>query len=488
MKTSATLAILIFCGDILTAHAAPCPMEIKQRLAPCTPSEAEKIKLVGLVREAIAARTALAQAEIDLRSMRQGASAHPNNPDMLEGWEAAWDRREAMKRAATRAVDAATTETIEIYGLSQLFAAGEIQSGPHRGSTEAPSIAVADNASFYYSSTDSAGRTRHYGYEFAPGGAVGGETMPDGRIFLSGRIFNLVDEQISPRLFAATLHHEAVHYRSLTSSGWTTLEAEEEKAYRASIDAADTFELLPHEKRDLYAEMALNARVPQSARKRLHDDRLEPYYAEKLVEQEEALEKIRKNEERLAINLRSARQERARQAASRVPSSDLIHDVAARTAWQAAYPGLESLADRACRIGPSGADQDSSFSFDWFFWRDTHYRQIEINSALALWADLSAFTGPVNCSTFIINQVVVARRSGLDRQHITPTWVTEVVAEAHRRTRPTSHTPPANDGRNPEMGIPGYSPEPPIHSAEPPPIPYCRHHPWCQEPNTRPRR
>lgn len=134
-------------------------------------------------------------------------------------------------------------------------------------------------------------RREHYnGHDPKVDGDSAAETLQDGKILIYPAVLEKVLEQGHPRLLAAALHHEAIHFKRLTSgSGWTTRENEEALAYDASIQAADDFELRPNEKRDLYAKRAENRRAALSGGTPMHDPSAEARYAAGWAEQQQRL-------------------------------------------------------------------------------------------------------------------------------------------------------------------------------------------------------
>lgn len=464
------------------AYAEPCAGSIESRVSPCTPSQQEKDDIVAAVKKARAARIEVLEEAAGARSMMQGAESYPHSLDMLEGWAATRRSAEAKAHAANDEAQAVIQLTIKTYGLSGLYSHGEIASGPHISSGVTPTPFVIENGSRYFASTGTDGKTHYAGFPKDLTGGVGGYTLPDGQIFIVSRVLDIVEAHDDPRILAVSLHHEGVHFRNLSSGlGWSTKEEEEASAYDADISMSDVFQLRPEEKRILYAHRAVNQRVKPGDRHALHGDSAEAAAKQGFLDQEGLLDNIRRREADLTENLRLARLRRDQEAAARIPSPDLIQDISARASWARASADLNSLADRACREGLWGADRNPDFVSDWFRWRETYYDQIQLDSTLSLWADLSSFPGSVNCVTFIVNQIVVARRDRVAKINITPTWVTEVVKEAFVRSNPVRPSPPIESGQPPEMTIPANPlPGDDDRRPAPPAIPHCRYHPWCK--------
>lgn len=477
-----TLLVLFLWLAACPATAEPCIKPIGERFSPCTPSQKEKDDIVAAVKKARAIRIEVIEDAANARGMMQGAESYPTDLDMLEGWARARRIAEAKAKAANDEAQAAIQLTIKMYGLSGLYSHGEIANGPHKSSRVMPAPFVIENGSRYFASTGIDGKTHYTGFPKDDTGGVGGYTLPDGQIFIVSKVFEIVEAHGDPRILAVNLHHEGVHFQNLTSGrGWSTKEEEEASAYDADIKLGDVFELLPEEKRVLYAHRAVNQRVKPGDRHAVFGDSAEASAKQGFLDQAKALEEIRLREVKIEENLLLARQRRDRETAAHIPSPDLFRDISARASWERAYGGLHSLAGRACHEGLWGADRNQGFVVDWFEWRQAHYEQIELDSALRGWPDMSSFPGPVDCVTFIVNQIVAARRYGVAKVNITPTWVTEVVREAYVRSNPVRPIPPNDPGPPPEMTIPANPlPGETDRSPTPPAIPHCRYHPWCK--------
>lgn len=457
------------------SFAAPCPPDFASRKSPCTPTAGDKAVVLNSIQEARLAVIEARQAAASAKSIMGGAEQFSG---FLEDWYSAKENARLKQIAAQEAAAKAIQLTIKTYGLTPLFSEGKIRSGPYSSSKAIPSPLLSDNRDTYYKSLGTDGREHFNGIAYDPSNMAGGYTLQDGQVVIMSQVFEIASDMGDPRLLASTLHHEGIHFRQLTSGqGWTTTQEVEAEAYDESIRAADIFELLPNEKRDLYAKRAINQRVRPADRTPLHGSAAEASAEQGHLRHQEELATIRERERRLTERLEADRMRRERETAARIPSPETIADIAARNSWASAYPGLHSLAERACGKGLWGTDRESEFMMDWFDWRTAHYDDIRLDSALSSWADMSAFPGTVDCVTFVINQVVVARRSHVSKTNITPTWVAEVVSYTFARSHPPTPIPPAA-AEPPQMTIPG---EIPPNVQTPPSIPHCRYHAWCKQ-------
>lgn len=474
LARSIRLATLL-CMASAPAVAAPCPPDFSSRKSPCTPTAADKAVVLKGIEDARQAVIEARQAAASAKSMLDGAEQFS---DFLEDWHSAKERAKLKQIAAQEAAGSAIQLTIKTYGLTSLFAEAEIRSGPYSSSKATPSPLLSDNRDTYYTSLGTDGREHFNGIAYDPSNTTGGYTLQDGQVVIMSQVFEIASDMGDPRLLASTLHHEGIHFRQLTSGrGWTTKEEVEGEAYNESIQTADIFELLPNEKRDLYAKRAMNQRIRPSERTPLHGAAVEAEAETGYLRQQEELARIRERESKLIARLEAGRMERARRDAALIPSPEIIADIAARNSWARAYPGLHSLAERACGKGLWGTDRESEFMMDWFAWRTAHYDDIRLDSALSSWADMSAIPGTFDCVTFVVNQVVVARRSRVPKANITPAWVAEVVSYSAAQSHPAPPTPPAA-AEPPQMTIPG---EIPPNVQTPPLIPHCRYHAWCKQ-------
>ena len=66
-------------------------------------------------------------------------------------------------------------------------------------------------------------------------------TDPDGRTLLFTDIMGYVADNHDPGMLALTLHHENIHYRELTTTGWDSYEDMEIRAFKDSLSAVDSF-------------------------------------------------------------------------------------------------------------------------------------------------------------------------------------------------------------------------------------------------------
>ncbi len=66
-------------------------------------------------------------------------------------------------------------------------------------------------------------------------------TDPNGRVTIMPSLFDRVIGNDEPGLLASTLHHEALHYRELITTGWDTHEQLEIRANQASLATVDVF-------------------------------------------------------------------------------------------------------------------------------------------------------------------------------------------------------------------------------------------------------
>ncbi|MDP3542185.1 MAG: hypothetical protein Q8T11_06895 [Elusimicrobiota bacterium] len=86
-------------------------------------------------------------------------------------------------------------------------------------------------------------------------------TDPDGKVTIMFSVFERVIGKEEPGLLASTLHHEAVHYTNLITTGWDTHEQLEIRADQASLAMVDAFMPgLPAEIRDK-VKIALRKRI-----------------------------------------------------------------------------------------------------------------------------------------------------------------------------------------------------------------------------------
>lgn len=459
------------------AWSADCPPPPDPRPVPCTPSNYEKQRLVGLVRAALNAQTDADAATAEEKERRQMALPRDAAFETLEAWELAYEEEIDSARRAKEAMTEAFTATIKTYGFWNLYNVLDgITSGPYKGMGTMPRPRFQKNEEVFFMMEGTDRREHYNGHDPKVDGDSAAETLQDGKILIYPAVLEIVLEQGNPRLLALALHHEAVHFQRLTSgSGWTTRQNEEALAYDADIQVADLFELRPNEKRDLYAQRAKNRRAALVGGTPMHDPAAEARYAEGWAEQEQRLAEIRRNQEALEGRLTLQRWERAAAERTRRWVEDMLArereaEAARRRIEEMLAPELrteknrrarQTLTDWAQNICKNGSIPDSNTAQQV---KQAYEDVLVEGEVFNLW-DPPDYTG-IPCPTLLINLLMRDKLQSRTFRDWDDWSNMAIIANERSRSSP----PPAGIeepvGRNPTA----------------PSVPHCRYHPWCQQP------
>lgn len=235
MKTAAILTLLLS----LRAAAETC---IETSTSACTPSDAEKTEIMREIKAGIQAK----------KDMEEAAKAVEKGSDVKTRIDRSNDQLQSMRLMQAH-FDGAIALTVKYYHLTPAMPAGAIARpkgpGTNPGADWATNAPVAWSPEFYgdksiYMKITGSDKDKldHYFGDMNIG-QVGGETFLNGKTIITPVIFNSAEADGNPGVLAYIIHHEAVHFMELTRRGWDNFDEGEVRAYRASIAAADIFEL-----------------------------------------------------------------------------------------------------------------------------------------------------------------------------------------------------------------------------------------------------
>lgn len=175
------------------------------------------------------------------------------------------------------------------------------------------------------------------------------------------------------------------------------------------------------------------------------------------------------------------RERRAREAAAELERRERER----REDSRRLFASLEAFSRRLCESAVEGVVPEEMYD-EFIRWRNGNYLAFSTEQPVV---DLGELGFSAECSTFFENQILVARRKRYSHNVVTFDWAAQVVREAYRRAHPVIPSIPQNrparprvpDPVNPDVGAP-----PDAYIPEPPSVPHCRYHAWCQD-KTPPR-
>lgn len=197
-------------------------------------TDPQQTEIMSYVRNGLAARNEAIGIQRRMDSMK-------SDP---EAWERLSWEEEAKRKTAAAAFDLAIKKTLEYYAITpaglQFGESSAARQGPMTGAAISwePKILDADHLSFQY--TDADHKTR---YEGAKANNLAGQTYGNGRVSINIQMFEQSIKYDHPGSLAYILHHEAQHFEEKVSRQEKSLQESEIAAYKASLDAADIFEL-----------------------------------------------------------------------------------------------------------------------------------------------------------------------------------------------------------------------------------------------------
>lgn len=301
-------------------------------------------------------------------------------------------------------------------------------------------------------------------------------TWLDGRVDVLDSVFEKVYLSRSPRFLAILLYHESVHFDQLRTGNWKTLNAREADAYRATIAAAPRFRLTPGEIQELREILAYNERrlADQRTGQERYPANLPPPDIEARNSEEWAeFDTARRLAvtQRLALELNLHEERRSRESArNSVVDPETQARVIARARGDAAYSALGPLIARICD-SPKAGGITSDLLVDWGAWLDSHFLALSKDNP---WADMRLLPGPVDCRMFLENQIIVARKEGLDPPRLDIAWLRGVLQEVSARTNPSPS--PSQGPGDPSPSLPEpYDPGPSRPDPTPPDYNRCIH-------------
>lgn len=230
----ATILILL-----LSLHAAAEPC-IETSTSACTPSDAEKTEIMREIKAGVQAQKDMDAARDDVRDVPGANSKLKRSNDQLQSM-----------RLMQAHFDGAIALTVKYYHLTPAMPAGAIVRpkgpGANPGADWATNVPVAwvpefsGEESIYVKMVGSDGRDHYVGDPDLQ--QSDGETLANGETIITPSIFENAALFDNPGLLAHVIHHEAFHFTELTRRGWDNRDESEIRAYRASLAAADIFEL-----------------------------------------------------------------------------------------------------------------------------------------------------------------------------------------------------------------------------------------------------
>lgn len=330
------LILALFLFPVQSWASTPCPKKLEERTSPCTASPEEQAEITGYIEAGLSAHVAFENDLAKEARLREEAMAMQDKWETEEGkkavgaWKDAEERRQDSEHAMRSNFKLATEKTSAYYGISAQH--NNIANGPMNGE------AAKWNPEFLYFPKDDGGQYKKLYFELERSDGVKhytstGETNPanadsmtdaDGKSSLLISAF--IDAQSNPGRLAWALQHEAVHVGHLTSDGWASSEAEEERTLEADeVDAAtaDTFEL-PYNfrialdgKRAEYTEKLRLAKAhPNEIKHLLHSPfprpSLEEDYKREFGIAQADLDKIKEGRAALLAQVEKSRQEHER--------------------------------------------------------------------------------------------------------------------------------------------------------------------------------
>lgn len=201
-----------------------------------TATSAQQSEIMEYVREGIKATEGAKVLELEMEA------AKASDP---EEWERLSWLENSQREKAAGVFDLAIKKTLEYYGIApaglQFEEAQAARQGPMTGTPIkwAPTVLDADHLYFQY--TDANNRIRHGGGPFTHDTA--GTTWEDGRVSIKISVLLDALNYDHPGLLALALHHEGQHFEEKVTRQEKTREESEMSAYKASLNAADIFEI-----------------------------------------------------------------------------------------------------------------------------------------------------------------------------------------------------------------------------------------------------
>ena len=240
MKILALLLLMPIC-----AHADSCAVDA---IGPCTPSQAQKdeiLKLIERARQKYDDRNGAATERNEAYARRDFIATEEKQQKVL-------DYDEEMNSLLAQAL----AKTMEYYHVGPTATEGNVVSPKRdpqdRGDWSAginahwkPEIIFADSdVHQMYGPKEGP----HYGGGPLDPNAIAGMTYPDGTVKIMAQ--NLFDAEAHSNSgeIAAIIDHEAQHFNDLLTSGFSSMEECEMRAYAAELRDADIFELTDEQK------------------------------------------------------------------------------------------------------------------------------------------------------------------------------------------------------------------------------------------------
>ncbi len=206
--------------------------------AASSPSDEAKVQIMDAIRAGMAAKAAM-------RAAIREREAAPSPESALRDWTAARTAQSEMKvnfdlairltqdayrlkpemPPEPRAAKPLSTDGAWSAGLSAAWA-------PEYGPPGHREIRGSDGLLHYLSINPRDGPKPEDVVAF---------TDPDGRVTIMPSLFDRIIDNDEPGLLASALHHEALHYRELITTGWDTHEQMEIRANQASLAMVDVF-------------------------------------------------------------------------------------------------------------------------------------------------------------------------------------------------------------------------------------------------------
>lgn len=228
--------IIIFAGKAL---AAPCPSPAG---VPCTPTDANKKKILMILGEAFEAEREMKAAAI----ARQKAA---DNGDAEEAWRL-MEVVESHEQVMKDRFDKAIRETEKAYNIGPRTAAGPValpKDPLGRGAWASglpafwnPQVRMEVNEVRRYEMPDG---SAHYADGSIDPTKVAGITYPDGDVRIMVQNLRDAFRNDNPGHMAYILHHEARHFDDIVGRGQGGRAEDELRAYTDSVRDAAIFEL-----------------------------------------------------------------------------------------------------------------------------------------------------------------------------------------------------------------------------------------------------
>ncbi len=220
----------------VSAWSEPCT---PTSVGPCTASAEEKYEIMEAIRNA-------GLEEMAMRDARAKAGAASSEDGRYDAFVSVFSHEKKMKDGLGKAMEL----TERYYHLTPPQTNGSVVKPKDplgRGewstglsATWKPEFLYDDKETLRVPGTD--GRNHFIGGKIDLN-QVGGGTYPSGRVIILIKTFGMAKKAGNPGPLAYMIHHEGGHFRELIGRGWDNYEEGELRTYKASLEAADTFEL-----------------------------------------------------------------------------------------------------------------------------------------------------------------------------------------------------------------------------------------------------